>query len=55
MIAAVSSSRIGRAFARLRNGPLGRLDYALYLDWVIGPTLAMVIAAFGCWLIFVHK
>ena len=50
--AAVSASPLGRAFAKLRNGPIGDFARLPILDWVIPPTLAVMIAAFAGWLAF---
>jgi hypothetical protein len=45
-----AASPIGRSFAKVRNGPMRNFD--TFVDWVIPPGLAVVIAVASAWIVF---
>ncbi len=51
----VSASPVGRAFVKLRNGPIGYFATSSFFDWVIPPTLAAIVVAAGVWIAFFPK
>jgi hypothetical protein len=50
---AVAAGPIGRSFAKVRTGPMR--NFNTFLDWVIPPALATLIAIAGAWIVFVPK